>query len=247
VNEIIIAIISLLPLLVLKKGRFFYFSITAIVAIALHGTYLFGPRILYLFLFTYIVSTIGELVCLKTPIGCFGIKYWYHRNPNFFSSRIKILGVYPIEVTFAWVILKYLSFCLAMIIVQAFLLPLWIVIFLTPLILVSLDFVIDPVSVHAFKLWSWERGSKYFGIPWENFLGWYLYGFIATLAFSFIGHEQKVAFSFLYVLPIIFYASFLQYSLPTLKINKKLAIIGSVPVVIWTILSTIGLIILYFR
>jgi uncharacterized membrane protein len=247
-QEIIIGVISLIPLLILFfRGKFLYFSLAAIIAICIQGTYFFGPQILYLLLFTYIISTIGELICLKTPVRCFGIKYWYHPNKVYFSSGIRILNVYPIEVTFAWVILKYLSFCLATLITQAFYLPQLLVLLLTPLILVSLDLIIDPVSVHIYKLWSWERGSGYFGIPWQNFLGWYLYGFLATFLFGFVARSIPVTFHPVYLLPILYYGSFLTNTPPILKRNKTMAIFGSLPALIWTLLGVLSLLLLFFR
>lgn len=247
-NDVIIGVISLLPLLILPfKGKFVYFITAAVTAVAINGAYLFGLQIFYLLLLAYIVSTVAELIALKTPVGCFGVKYRYNLSDFYFSSGIRYLKVYPLEVSFSWVIVKYLSFNLAVIITQAFLLPQIVFVFLTPLILLSLDFIIDPVCVNVMKLWRWKRGSGYFGIPLQNFLGWYIVGFVATLIFSFIDRGKPVSFNFLYILPIVFYASFIGYSLWTFKLNKKMATVGSIPVAIWTILSVIGLVILYYR
>lgn len=245
---IIVGVASLLPLLIFSfKEKFIYFAISAIIAIGLHGTYLFGLHILYLLLLTYIVSTVVELVALKTPIRCLGVKFWYHLNRPFFSSRIRFLNVYPLEVSLAWVILKYLSFCLATIITKAFLLPQMLVILLTPSILVSLDFIIDPIAVNISKSWQWEKGSRYFGIPLRNFLGWYIVGFLSTLIFALIIPERQVEFNLLYLLPIIFYGAFIKNSLTIFKLDKNMAIIGTIPVVIWTFLSLAGLVILFLH
>lgn len=229
------------------KRKFIYFSIYALFVIVLHGWYLFGPQILYLLLFTFIVSTVAELVSLKTPIRCFGVKYWYHINHPFFSSKVRFLGVYPVEISLAWVILKYVSFSLAILITQAFHLPQLIMILLTPLILVSLDFIIDPISVNMSKLWQWEKGSAYFGIPLRNFLGWYAVGLVATLIYSSIEISKNLKFNILYLLPIILYAMFLRNVPLLFKYNKKMAIIGSIPTIVWTFLSLISLFLIISR
>jgi uncharacterized membrane protein len=243
---IIVGVACLLPLLLFSfKERFIYFATAAIIAIGLHGTYLFGPHILYLLLITYIVSTVIELVALKTSVRCFGVKYWY--NLNRFSSQIHFLNVYPLEVSLGWVILKYLSFCLAIIIIQAFLLPHVLVIFLTPFILVSLDFIIDPIAVNINKSWQWEKGSKYFGIPLRDFLGWYTVGFLTTLIFALLVSERKVEFNLLYLLPIVFYGAFIKNSIVMFKLDKKMAIIGTIPAVTWTLLALAGLVILLLQ
>ena len=229
------------------KGKFIYFALSSIIAIGLHGYYLFGPHIFYLLLLTFIVSTVFELLSLKTSLRCFGVKYWYTLNHPIFSSKIRFLGVYPLEVSLAWVLLKYMSFNLAMLITQAFLLPQGVVIILTPLILVSLDFIIDPAYVNVKKMWQWEKGSGYFGIPWQNFLGWYLVGLLATVAYGLVEKGRPITFNLLYLLPIIFYASFIKEAIPLLKISKKLAILGSIPLLLWSLLSLISLWVLYVR
>ncbi|GEM_PF-3053007 len=247
-SAVIIVIISILPILVLRfSGSFVSFAILAIMAIAIHGTYLYGPEILYLLLITFAVSTVAELISLTTPISIFGAKYRYTINHQFFSSRIRFLGVYPLEISLAWVILKYLSYSLAMLIAQAFGLPYSAVIFGTPLILMSLNFILDPVAVNIKKYWTWEQGSAYFGIPIRNFLGWYAVGLMGMLLFSLFDPPGQISYNILYLLPILFYGSFIKNSLLLFRLNKKMAMIGAFPAIFWTMMSTVGLIILYIR
>lgn len=243
-----IALFSLLPLLILRlTGKFILFAIFAIVSIVMHGTYFFGSQFIYLIFLTYIISTIAELVSLKTFVNCFGVKYRYNLKHSFFSSRIFLLGVYPLEISLAWVMLKYISFDLAMLIAQAFSLPLLVTIMLIPLILVSLDFILDPVAVNKAKLWRWEKGSRYFGIPLRNFLGWYIVGLVASVLYLFIDHGRTVTFHILHIFPIIFYASILQRVPQLLKLDRTMAMLGSLPAFLWTILGIVSLVILFLR
>ncbi len=246
--SIIVALFSLVPLLVLRlTGKFIYFAVAAIVAVALHGIYLFGSQILYLFFITYVISTIAELLSLKTRVRCFGIQYWYNLKHPFFSSRIFFLGVYPLEISFAWVILTYMSFNLAMVIASVFsLTKLWIIL-LIPLILVSLDFIIDPVSVKVTKLWKWEKGSFYFGIPYQNFLGWYVVGLASTAIFSFLDAARPITFHPLFILPIFFYATILKRVPLMIQLNRPMGILGSLPAFVWTLVGAISLSILYLN
>lgn len=241
--EFFILISAFLPFLVLFRfKKFIWFEVFTLIAVALHGTYLFGAEILFLFIISYIISTIAELVALKTRVNCFGVRYWYNLKHKFFSSRINLSGVYPLEVSFAWVLFKYAAFCLGVVIATAFSLPEIIEIILIPLILVSADFIIDPVAVNIDKLWKWERGTKYYGIPWQNFLGWYLVGLVSTLIFTLIDFSGSINFNYLFFLPIIFYAGVLR-NIPILfKQNKQLAIIGALPAFIWVLLSSVSLI-----
>ena len=143
-------------------------------------------------------------------------------------------------------ILKYLSFCLAIPIAEAFGLPYYAVIFGTPLILVSLDLILDPVAVNIKKYWTWEKGSAYFGIPLRNFLGWYAVGLVGTLLFSIFGHPKENLFNILYILPILFYGSFVRIASSLYKINKKMAVLGATPAMFWTMISAVSLILLFF-
>lgn len=242
----IILIFSLAPFFIQRlTGKFLYFALLAIIAIGLHGIYFFGFQILYFLLITYLVSTAVELISLKTRINFFGIKYWYNLKHPFFTSKVNFLEVYPLEVSLAWVLLKYLSFSMALLISAAFPFPLIWNIAITPLILVSVDFIIDPIAVHRSKLWKWKKGSFYFGIPFRNFLGWYFVGLIITLIFNLLITIKPISFHFLYIIPILSYASFLTYIPQLIRLDKKLAIIGSLPATIWTILGSISLLILY--
>ena len=234
---------SFLPFLIYSfTKKFIWFEIFALIAVLLHGIYLFGYEIIYLLLITYVISTIAELVSLKTPLYCFGVKYRYNLKHKFFSSRINLLGVYPLEITFAWVLIKYAAFCLGILISSAFSLSKFLEILLIPLILVSVDFIIDPVAVNIDKLWKWEKGTKYFGIPWQNFLGWYLVGLASTLVFNYFGITKSVNFNYLFILPVVFYAGVIKNFPQLFKQNRQLAIIGSLPAFMWVVLSAISLI-----
>jgi putative membrane protein len=247
-NEIIVAIVSILPLLLLqKKGAFLYFEMAAVVAIGIHGMYFFGFSIVHFLLLTAIISTAAELISLKTRINFFGVSYRYLPDPQYFSSKIRLLGVYPIEVVFAWVIFKYLSFCLALLIVEAFGLPRVIDILLPPLILVSVDLILDPVSVNINKLWEWKKGGRYFGIPLQNFVGWYMVGLVTSALYFSFPVEHQITFNVLYLLPIIFYGFFATKSRLLYQLNKRMAILGSLPAIIWTLLGMVSLVLLFFR
>jgi uncharacterized membrane protein len=248
INSFLIGVISLLPLLLVRfKNKLLLFFVAAISAIIINGVYLFGPNIIYLLITTYIVSTIAELYSLKSGGGIFGARYSYNLNHIVFSSRLNLLKIYPIEVSFAWVILKYMSFNMALIITTAFDLPAVVFILLTPLILVSLDFILDPYAVNTLKLWKWEIGSKYFGIPIQNFVGWYLVGLVSTLLFHFIYGSIHITFNILFALPVILYGTFIIYSKDMFKSNKNFTILGILPMVLWVLLSGIGLVLLYFK
>jgi putative membrane protein len=66
------------------------------------------------------------------------------------------------------------------------------------------DLYLDPQMV-AHKLWLWDNPGGYFGIPWVNFLGWWLTSTLLTLLIrpSQLPHLRLMA---IYVLTWIFQA-----------------------------------------
>lgn len=248
INVVLIGVLSLLPIIILRvTGKYVVFAAFSLIAILYHGLYFFGPGILWLLVGTYVISTLAELISLKTPIYCFGVKYQYNLKHHLFASKIFLMGVYPLEISLTWVILKYVSFIVVLLIVSAFSLSVVWEIFLIPLILVSLDFMFDPVSVHTYKLWKWERGSKYFGIPWQNFLGWYVVGLLSTLLFFGMGNTTSFIFHPLHALGPLFYGSFLSNVVRLRKLDPILGTIGSLPAIFWTFLGFVSFLLLYIR
>jgi len=227
--------------------KYIYFSVFALFAVVLHGLYFFGPNILYLLCITFVISTIAELVSLKTPLYCFGVRYRYDVHHKIFSSHVNLLGVYPIEIAFTWMIFKYISFVMAMMITSVISLPIILEVILIPLILVSLDFIIDPIAVKKTRLWHWERGSCYFGIPVQNFIGWYLVGLVSTVIFMGFGVWKPLTFNVLLFLPILFYGSFLRHVSVLFTMDKQKAICGVLPVALWTALAAVSLCVLFLQ
>lgn len=51
-------------------------------------------------------------------------------------------------------------------------------------IMVAWDVGIDPGSSTFAKIWIWEKGGGYFGVPFVNYLGWYLTVWLFLQAFA---------------------------------------------------------------
>jgi putative membrane protein len=50
------------------------------------------------------------------------------------------------------------------------------------IVMVAWDLVLDPLMV-AHGYWTWSEVGPYFGIPFSNFIGWWVTSFIILLAF----------------------------------------------------------------
>ncbi len=85
----------------------------------------------------------------------------------------------PIFLGLAYVGMAYLSWTLASLILgkgQVSLVGFNVVSVpaLASVIVVAWDLSQDPAWSTVLHLWVWPRGGAYFGLPWSNFLGWYL-------------------------------------------------------------------------
>lgn len=226
--------------LLFSKRSFISFEIAAVISVILHGLYLFGIRILLLIFIITVVSTIVELVSLKTKYNFFGVRYSYNLSHKTFESRINLLNVYPIEIMFAWIIFKYLSITTAGLLVNYFMLPAFLSVLIASGILVSIDFVIDPISVKR-KLWKWEKGSSYFGIPISNFVGWLLVGFISSVIHYVIIQQNIYSRHWLMTLPVITLMMIVMNGRKLWVMDKSNAVIGTVPLITVVVLSVLSL------
>ena len=86
---------------------------------------------------------------------------------------------------------------------------------LAALTMVTHDLSVDPTQATVRKLWIWEGGGAYFGVPLHNFIDWFfvtllflfLYGFVTNRseAMTFISAQTSRQF---YLPPILVYLAF---------------------------------------
>lgn len=93
----------------------------------------------------------------------------------------KILGLAPLAVPLGWIPLVIAAFALVRRLGIRF--P----VVCTALILVMIDLVIDP-GAFALGIWIWKHPGIFYGVPLQNFLGWFFSGMIGAWAVkSFFG------------------------------------------------------------
>lgn len=57
---------------------------------------------------------------------------------------------------------------------------------LSSFVMVMWDLSFDPMAATIGKLWVWHSGGSYFGVPFSNFLGWFLCVFTFYFIFALI-------------------------------------------------------------
>ncbi len=67
--------------------------------------------------------------------------------------------------------------------------------FATPFIMVMWDLTLDPTASTIEKNWIWEQGGGFLGVPFSNYLGWFLtvYVFMQLFALYLRGSSHAAA------------------------------------------------------
>lgn len=134
-----------------------------------------GPSALRAFAVTAILSWAAEWIGSNTGL-LFGV---YHYTK---LLQPQILGV-PLLIPIAWFMLLPPSWVMAQQILGAHLRG-WqrhiAFAALSAAALTAWDLYLDPQMVER-GFWIWAQPSGYFGIPWSNYVGWFVTAFVITL------------------------------------------------------------------
>jgi putative membrane protein len=88
----------------------------------------------------------------------------------------QIIGV-PLVMAAAWIVLA--AYVKAML--KSFRLAAWLETMIASMWMTVIDLVIDPLAAGDLKYWRWIDAGAYYGIPTQNFLGWFV---VSWLIFS---------------------------------------------------------------
>ncbi|WP_158598300.1 carotenoid biosynthesis protein [Falsibacillus albus] len=139
----------------------------------------FGKKMgLFLSLFIFAASMFAESLGVHTgfPFG----HYSYEQD-----FGVRIMGV-PATIGFAWIfiifsglsmfgwLLDKKSFTYRLLYMAA-----------SSISAVLIDMVIDPVAFNVKQYWIWKESGLYYGIPVQNFLGWFFVSFIIQTGISY--------------------------------------------------------------
>ncbi|MBI5825469.1 MAG: carotenoid biosynthesis protein [Chloroflexi bacterium] len=140
-------------------------------------------RTLWLLVSAFVVSLAFESVGVLT-----GLVY----GPYHYTEKLGylFLGLVPLIIPVAWFMMMYPSFVVADWIVPARS-PIRFVIVAAvgAFIMTAWDVVMDPVMVQGGH-WVWDVQGAYFGIPLQNFFGWWLTTFVTFLCFVWLAKPE---------------------------------------------------------
>jgi putative membrane protein len=132
------------------------------------------------------------VICLlvSNAIENIGVATGFPFGPYHYTDALgPKLGYVPLMIGPAYLGMGYLSWVLATVIVgdvkreadaaQTLVTPL-----IGAFVMVLWDLSMDPMASTVARWWIWEQGGGFFGVPLQNFLGWYLTVFAFMLVFA---------------------------------------------------------------
>ena len=175
-----------------------------------HSVSFMGPwNTVAFFVSSFIISLILEIV--GTNKGYVFGKYSYNKTlcPGPFVGNV------PILIALSWSGLIYMSLSCSFLILGIDITGIfpYSVIILCSFCITMLDIVLDPIAVDEGR-WKWDLPGKYYGVPLQNFIGWFfnttvillLYNLIAVNDVPVESHSYYVKYApaFLFIiLPLI--------------------------------------------
>lgn len=140
--------------------------------VLLHGPRQIGwTKLVVFFVIAFIVSWGYESLSIKT-----GFPFGHYHYTDRLGPK---LGDVPLLIMPAYFAICYVSWHLAHVVLDKFdpvtdRLQTWAVPVLAGLIMVMWDMSMDPARSTLAEAWIWHDGGAYFGVPFENFMGWFL-------------------------------------------------------------------------
>lgn len=167
----------------------------------------------------------------------------------------QILGVVPISITLAWLMAGFGSWQLARLTLGARGGRIGLAT-LTGVLIVVLDLQIETVATFINTYWFWIDGGLYYGVPPQNFAGWWVVGFLMALIVAtilrqngehepdrmplsrFTQRERIVTFVWQYVPALLYILSSIFFTAANLARGYPLA--GLVGVIFLIVAAWIG-------
>lgn len=155
----------------------------------LHGSRRLGwPTMLAFFGIAFVVSWCMESLSIAT-----GFPFGHYHYTDKLGPK---LGTVPLLIMPAYFAMCYVSWNLAHIVLNKFehradSLQRFAVPVVSAFIMVMWDLCMDPSRATMAQAWIWHDGGSYFGVPFVNFLGWYLTVYLIFQILALALHRQQ--------------------------------------------------------
>ncbi|MEA3351395.1 MAG: carotenoid biosynthesis protein [Chloroflexota bacterium] len=158
-------------------------TVLAFVFALMHASQRMGWERALLFVgLAFCIGLLFESVGVLTGLIYGPYHYTTHLGPRF-------LGLVPYAIPMAWFMMMYPSYVIAERLIPT---PMkkwrWrlSVAALGGIVMTAWDVVMDPMMV-AGGNWVWEVEGAYFGVPLQNYWGWWLTSFVTLALFAWLG------------------------------------------------------------
>ncbi|NJL81798.1 MAG: carotenoid biosynthesis protein [Chloroflexaceae bacterium] len=148
------------------------YMVLGMVAVAIYAYRTLGVWHWLSFMIPSIVLSLGSEL-LGTSTG-FPFGHYHYLS----GLGYKIAGLVPFTIPLSWFYLGFCAYLIARAGLMGLGLPNWArltgAIVLGALMLTCWDFVLDPaMSQASVPFWEWEQPGAFFGMPYQNFAGWF--------------------------------------------------------------------------
>ena len=156
-----------------------------------HGVRRIGwPSMGLFFAITFVISWVMESTSIAT-----GFPFGHYHYSDKLGPK---LGTVPLLIMPAYFSMCYVSWNLAHVVLdkfndhadrlQAFAVPV-----IAAFIMVMWDLSMDPSRSTLYQAWIWHDGGSYFGVPFVNFMGWFLTVYLIFQAYALVLRRKKAA------------------------------------------------------
>lgn len=124
----------------------------------------------------FMVPAISLSLCSELLGTSTGFPFGHYRYLS--GLGYKIAGLVPFTIPLSWFYLGFSAYIIARVGLSTLAIPQWLqnlgAIAIGAVLLTSWDFVLDPaMSQTTIPFWIWEQPGAFFGMPYENFAGWF--------------------------------------------------------------------------
>jgi uncharacterized membrane protein len=164
-------------------------TVFLVVFALIHGAERYGwSGILVFVIICVLVSNASENLSILTgfPFG----RYYYTDvlGPKLFLVPVLIGGAYTGAGYLSWIVAHVLLDRLG----PSDRFAVWSLPVVGAVLMVSWDLALDPSASTIGKAWIWIDGGGFFGVPFQNFAGWYLTVFLFLAPFSWYQSTRPV-------------------------------------------------------
>ena len=143
----------------------------------------------------FMVPAISLSLCSELLGTSTGFPFGHYRYLS--GLGYKIAGLVPFTIPLSWFYLGFSAYIIARVGLSTLAIPQWLQnlgsIAIGAVLLTSWDFVLDPaMSQSTIPFWIWEQPGACFGMPYENFAGWFGTGCVFMTVATLIWQVQPV-------------------------------------------------------